>query len=309
MVFLISTNIVTYHTIDSVRIDQVQQNVESLHNLIDTSNSIISNEIASANNYLTILSISIAVIGLLLTIVGFGIGLYINSLYKKVKEIETTIVDKERIISELSSKVQDTNDKITNDIESIYSRLRKEELRANIKRLLVEPLDIKHFISILLSNDLEAELFDDLYHAYQKLIASGCADRGDSFFSSSYKDNYLLVFFQHFIFQSILDSDLRKEIILFFKTGCKCAFERDMIKCTKDLCKALNEPILSNPVDILYEYLIAVNDSEFKSLSEIKEIFNSELEEKSNLRQAIDRCTSNNIYLELFDNKQPIDDE
>lgn len=309
MTLLLSSNLTTYHAIDSVRIDQVQQKVESLHSLIDTSNGVICNEISSANNYLTVLSISIAVIGIILTIVGFFIGRYINSLYKKVRIIEKTVAEKEQGIKSLSQTVQETSDNITNNIGEIYNRLRKEELFSIIKRLEQEPLDITHCISMLLSNELDDSWFENLYHAYQKLIASGKADDGKSWFRSSYRDNYLIVFFQHYLYRCILAADMREDIIPFLETGCELAFERDIIKCTKDLCQALNEPILDNSVEILYKYLIAVNNSEFKNLAAIKDIINTELVDRSTLRQAVDRCTSNNIYLELFDNKQPIDDE
>lgn len=309
MVSLFNSDIATCHAIDSVRIDQIQHNVESLHTLIDTSNGFISNEIASANNYLTVFSISIAVISLLLTIIGFVIGRYINALYKKVQIIEKTVTTKEQGIIKLSQTVQETNDKITNDIEDIYKRLRREELFACIKRLEVEPLDISHCISILLSNDLEESWFENLYQAYQKLIASGKADKDISFLRPSYRSNYLIVFFQHYLYKCMLTAGLREDMVSYFEMGCKQAYERDMIKCTKDLCKALNESVISAPTDILYKYLLAANKSEFKSLIAIKEILNSDIVDKSILRQVIDRCTREQIYLELFDNKQPVDDE
>lgn len=297
------------HTVDSLRVDQLQHRVESLHSLIDSSYSVISNEIASSNNYLTVISIVIGVVSLFLTVIGFGIGYYINSLCKKVKDAENTISEKERIIKDLSHAVKETDDKITNDLESIYNRLRREELKAILKRLETEPLDICHYQSILLANDLEDVMFESLYRAYQKLKASGNADRGASIFESSYKNKYLLVFFQHYLCQSLLNVDLREDIIKFFEEGCRCAFERDMIKCTNDLCKALNELKFPKRVDVMCEYLIAVNKSEFKSLTSIKVIIDRELLDKSILRQAVDRCTSNSLYLELFDNKVPIDDE
>lgn len=327
MNMLLASNIAKLHSIDSVRIDQLQQHVESLHsidsiqivqlqhsveslqNLIDISNGVIGNEFASSNNYLSVISIGIGIISLILAVLGIGLGIYINSLYKKVQVAEKTITQKEQVIQELSRSVQETDEKITNDLQSIYNKLRKEELKANVQRLEIEPLDIKHYLSNLLGNDLDEGLFVFLHHAYIKLIATGKADQGAFFLETSYRNNYLLVFFQHFLFKSLLDADLRPDVIKFLKEGCSCAFERDIVKCTKDLCKALNEPDISNSVDILFEYLVAVNQSEYKALSAIKDILHSDLRDKSILRQAIDRTTAKDIYLELFDNKKNIDDE
>lgn len=309
MDIILVSEISNYHAIDSVRIDQLQQQIGSLQNFIDISNGIISNEISSSNNYLSVVSICIGVISLILTLVGFGIGYYINSLYKKIHIIEKTISEKERKIVELSKTVHDTNEKITNDLGSIYKKLRKEELKALIKRLELEPLDIKHCISMLLSNELEDSWFDDLCHAYKKLIESGKADSGTSLFDSSYGSNYKIVFFQHYLYKCLLSKDMRDDIVAFFEEGCGCAYERDIIKCTKDLCNALNESVMPKPTDALYNYLVAVNQSSYKSLSSIKEIIDSELIDKSLLRQAIDRCTNNKIFLELYRNAEPIDDE
>lgn len=309
MNILLASSITNTHTVDSLRIEHLQQTVDALHQLIDTTNGVICNEISASNNHLTSITIVIAIISLILAVIGSAIGFYISYLYKKVKKAEKMIAEKEQIITSLSQTVQETDEKITNDLASIYKKLRREELKANIQRLLIEPLDIQHFMPNLLGNDLEDDLFETLFQAYQKLISTGKADQGASIFQYSYKENYLLVFFQHFLFQSLLNGGLREDMIKYLKEGCKCAFERDMLKCTKDLCKALNEPIMSKPVDVMYEYLVAVNQSEFKSLTAIKDIIYSDLKDKSILRQAIDRCTADKVYLELFDNKEPIDDE
>lgn len=296
------------HPADSVQIIQLQQRVETLYNLLDTSNSVISNEIASSDHYLTVISIIIGVLSLIVAIICCCIGCYINSLYNKVKTIESTILEKEQTVTKLSENVLSANDKITNDLESIYIRLRREEIKANVKRLEIEPLDIKHCIHSLLSNDLEENLFEDLCNAYRKLIASGKADEGASLNDITYKEDYLLVFFQHYLYKSLLSQDLREDMIGFFKTGCKCAYERDIIKCTSELCKAINEPLDSSET-ILYNYLIAINNTEFKALATIKKIIETELKDKTVLRKAIDRCTNDEIYLVLFNNQKPIDDE
>jgi hypothetical protein len=51
--------------------------------------------------------------------------------------------------------------------------------------------------------------------------------------------------------------------------------------------------------------LKAINQSEFRNLQELKEIFQNEINDKSLLVDAIDQCTSDKVYLEMFGVEAP----
>lgn len=103
------------------------------------------------------------------------------------------------------------------------------------------------------------------------------------------------------MYDSILDNDLNKEIHAFISIGMACAFKRDIIKTTEDFCRALS--ITSVPFDkriYLVDYLKALNSSKYKDLIELKNIFENNILNQSLLPNAIEKCTQDKVYLDLF---------
>ena len=103
------------------------------------------------------------------------------------------------------------------------------------------------------------------------------------------------------MYKSILDIDIRPEIEKYYPHCMEGAFKRDIINSTKEFCKALS--IIKSPKDkvsLLVTYLKALNDSKFKNLIELKSIF-QEKTDTNLLVDAIDKCTTENVILELFE--------
>lgn len=288
---------------DSILLHKLNIEVESLQNLIGTSNSVICNEITAANTLLEVISIIVA-------IVIFGIGLYVNYLHTKLKRISKDVKDKEEAVIKISESLKNTEIQINSNIQSLYERFRKEELKAYVKRLETEPSDVTNLSSILLSTTLDDENYPVLVNAYRKLKESGHYNDSAGFGEFRKGNSYRLLFFQHFLNFAMLEEDLAEEMVDFFKTGCECAFERDAIKSTTDLCMAINDPRFKlNKTEVLYKYLSAINVSKFKTLKELKIILEGGLKEKNLLRKAIDRCTQDEVYLQLFGVTAPLEDD
>lgn len=275
---------------------------DAMRNIVEMSNSSIGNQISMLNAF-------IAGFSLLFVIAGIILGIYISNLEKKTLKIKESVENKEKEIVKLAETVKETDEKIQSDISGLYAKLRDEESITLLKRLEEEPQDVSNLSKILFARQLKPEWFVYLKTAFYKLLELGDVADNGGLFSLSYKDSYLLLMFQHYMFFSIKDDKIREEIIPRFDILIKCAFKRDIINTTTDLCKALSEQYVTfDKIDILVKYLSALNDSSFSNLPELKNIFNDKISDKSLLVDAIEKCTNNKIYLKLFGINPPVEE-
>ena len=56
---------------------------------------------------------------------------------------------------------------------------------------------------------------------------------------------------------------------------------------------------------MLVDYIKAINKSKYKDLIELKNIFQDEIKNQNLLVEAIDKCTTNKVYLSLFGIEEP----
>lgn len=291
--------------IDTLKyLQTIDENIEAMKYIVDLSNSTIANEISAVNTLLVSFTIVFSILGILL-------GLYISWLQRKVSNMNINIGNKEKEIIKLANKVVKTENMIKSDISGLYNKLRKEETISLLKRLELEPMDITNIGDLLLARHLEDDCFPLLKNAFLRLLSLGEeADEGSSLFNTnSYRKQFLLLFFQHYMYFSIQDDDLRDEIVNVFEFCMRCAFKRDIIKSTEDFCKALAVSCASFDKKVLLtNYLKALNKSKFSNLVELKNIFQENVN-KDLLVEAIDTCTSDKIYLKLFGVEAPIDSE
>lgn len=297
-----------YDTIIDSVIDTVyilnsnNNNVDIIKDIVEISNSSISCQISTLNAF-------IAGFSLLFVIAGVILGIYISNLEKKTLIIKENVEKKEWEIIKLAETVKETDEKIQSDISGLYAKLRDEESITLLKRLEEEPQDVSNLSKTLLARQLKPEWFAYLKTAFYKLLELGDEADKRGWFSLSYKDNYLLLMFQHYMYFSIKDDIIREQIKPRFGLLIKCAFKRDIVKTTTDLCKALSEQnITFDKSDILVSYLSALNDSSFNNLPELKKIFEDKILDKSLLADAIEKCTNNKTYLKLFDINPPVEE-
>lgn len=272
-------------------LQNLNDNFETIKNIVDVSNDTISNEISAVNTMLVVFSVIVGIIGIFLS-------WYISRVEKKVKTMKDSIEETEKSIKDIAHTVEETDIKIQSDISGLYEKLRKEESLALLKRLELEPQDIVHLDRLLFARPLDNEGFPILKSAFLK-IQNSEEEMDDRI------DSYKILFFQHYLGLSILDDDLRDVIIGFFQTCMNCAYKRDIIKSTEDFCSALSEDSVPfDKIEILALYLKELNDSKHCNLVELKNIFQDKLK-KDLLVEAIDKCTSNGHYLSLFGIEMP----
>lgn len=284
MILILKSNCVT----DTIGyLQNINENFESIKSIVGISNDTISNEISAVNTMLVVFSVIVGLIGIFLS-------WYISRVEKKVNNMKDSIVEKEKTIKQIARTVEETDNKIQSDIKGLYEKLRKEESLTLLRRLELEPRDINNLVSLLLARPLEEDGFPILKNAYLKLKNQ----EGDS--AEDEKRVFSLLFFQHYLSLAILDDELRDNLVFYFDKSMNCAFKRDIIKSTNDFCKAMSvDAAPFDKVELLADYLKALNESEFKDLIELKNIFQENLN-KDLLVDAIEQCRKENIYLSLF---------
>lgn len=293
--FLLSTTIPS----DTLQyLQNINDNIDAVRRIVDVSNSTIANEISAVNTMLVAFTIVFGIVGVLL-------GIYISWLQRKVSKMSDNIEEKEQKIILLAKTVEDTDNKIQSDISGLYAKLRKEETLTLLRRLEEEPEDITNLADLLLARPLDDDGFPILKKAFEKLMAIHLEVGKDVLVDSSLETRYVLLFFQHYLFQSILDDKLRSEVVKDLDSCMNCAFKHDIIKSTKDFCRALsNDDATFEKKQLLIDYLKALNQSKYKDLEELKDIFQEYLD-KDLLVDAIDKCTTDKVYLCLFGVENP----
>lgn len=293
--FLLSTTIPS----DTLQyLQNINDNIDAVRRIVDVSNSTIANEISAVNTMLVAFTIVFGIVGVLL-------GIYISWLQRKVSKMSDNIEEKEQKIILLAKTIEDTDNKIQSDISGLYAKLRNEETLTLLHRLEEEPEDISNLADLLLARPLDDNGFPILKKAFEKLMAIHLEVGKDVLVDSSLETRYVLLFFQHYLFQSILDDKLRTEVVKDLDSCMNCAFKHDIIKSTKDFCRALsNEDATFEKTQLLIDYLKALNQSKYKDLEELKDIFQEHLD-KDLLVDAIDKCTTDKVYLDLFGVENP----
>ena len=204
-------------------LQNLNDNIDAVRRIVDVSNSTIANEISAVNTMLVAFTIGLTVVGVLL-------GIYITWLQQKVSKMSKNIEEKEQKIISLAETVEKTDRKIHSDISGLYAQLRKEETMTLIRRLEEEPEDITNLADLLLARPLDDNGFPILKRAFEKLMAIHSEVDKDVFVYPDRETQYVLLFFQHYLFQSILDDKLRTEVVKDLDSCMNCAFKHDIIK-------------------------------------------------------------------------------
>ena len=226
----------------------VEQKVDGLFDIVSISNGSINNSLSSTNSLLTIVAIIISVIAAVLSI-------YVTYLERKIKQMKEVVKDKETEVRALVNE-------INNNINGLYVKIRRKDTKTMLQRLVDVPDDISNLIEVLLSRDLEKEDFLTLKEAYQNLVNKGRENDNPGFGRQSKGEEYLLLFFQHFVGLAVEDDFLKDKTIAYFNTGVNCAFENDIIKVINDLGEVLsNKESKIDRLTILSELIKALKTS------------------------------------------------
>ena len=151
--------------------------------------------------------------------------------------------------------VQELNNLIQSDIHGLFEKIKRQETLDLLNRLNKVPKDITNISSLLLSRELLQSDFEKLRKAYLNL------DDDDD----SYKSEYKILFFQHFLTDTLKDEILRKDILDFIPSGIKLSFKNDIVKSTHDFVVAIINEGLNNFKNETNKFFIGLSSSNHRN--------------------------------------------
>lgn len=222
---------------------------------VDTSFSGVSEQIGAASYF-------IGGFGIVMVIVSIGLGVYVNKMERSVRSIsDDAEVLLQRNIT-VRKEVEDLGNKITSDTAGLYKIVRNEESDYMLERLINVPEDINNLFQNLASRELEDYHFEKLKEAALQVI--GNDDR--------LEEAYILLFFQHFAGQTIINTQLKPILIKDFHMIFEGAFKNDMIISSFDLFKAFVKLGLKESKNDINAFVSALSNS---GHSELEEVYSS----------------------------------
>lgn len=280
------------------QIESISYCVNVQKDLISQEQSVIENSMSSINTLLTIISIVLSAGGIFL-------GWYVNRKEKNMQVLLSKVEENKADVEKLEEKtlktkkeIENLNEDITNDIEGLYDKLRKEETKSLIQRLVYEPQDISNICNLLLARTIDATNFKYLITAYRNYKASySYNDNKSILVGLSPKQEYLVLFFQHFCGQAISHDLVRDDLIKFFPDAFRCAFKSDVINSTHSFITCINKDDNLDKINILYDYLYALINSKHKDCKEAYEIIISKYNNDSELQMTCKNLVDKKIEI------------
>ena len=278
------------------RMDLLRTHTDMLSNIIETSNDSIANQLTAIDVLLALVAVVVGVASIIL-------GMYISRKKQEIDAIAKTIADKKLLVDDVANTTKKLDEQIHNSMKDLYQQLRKEETNALLDRLVYEPMDVSNLCQLLLARDLDDNGYYKIREAYLTLISPRDVVSQEEYETTiePYIHDYLVLLFQHYCYKSIKDDKICSDLVKEFETLCNCAFKRDIIKSTIDLCRAVSEEDSAfNKLEVLTEYLKAINVSKHKNLEDLKNIMEQNIRPVLLLQNAIEQCKKDGIDLELF---------
>lgn len=224
--------------------------IEQISNLVEVSNGSISNTLSVTNIVIALAALIVAVAAILL-------GGYISRMERKIKTMSDEVTAKETEVKKLTTD-------INNNIDGLFERIRREDTKAYLKRLLEVPRDIANLGEILFTRQLIEEDFKTLKDAYLKLKRN--KEDGKDCDGVTYGEMYLSLFFQHFPGRALQDTELHEDIIFFFDYGVEAAFSNDIEKEVKEIGSVVSDKnVLTDRENILLLLRKAIAKSDYKN--------------------------------------------
>lgn len=285
-------------------VDNLLKQVNNLSYLVETQKDIISQEQSVIENSIGVVNCILTIFSILFAIVSVLLSWFINRKEKKVesllKQVEAKKVEVEKLeekTSEIKKEILKLNEEISSDMGGLYDRLKKEETISLFKRLVEVPEDISNINNLLYARKIDVENFKYLITSYRKFKSMDI----DKVEYSYYEGLFLTQFFQHFCGQAIAHNLVRNDLIARFSNCIECAFSNDIKDSTKSLVLCLNKDnTIENKVDILFEYIKALNESKHKESLTPYEIIVRKYNNKDDLIQVWERLASNSIVIKQF---------
>jgi len=257
-------------------IEKLTENFGELQKKYDYQIRINEQTINSISNQIGATSYNLSIFAFLFGVLAIGLGVYVTWVERKIIRIREENESLLKETKKTKDEVVAINELIQKDIYGLFLKIKREETVHILNRLVKIPEDITNLTEQLLSRELEEEDFSLLRKAYLKLKSDSKEEEEDLGYDSDYINSYKLLFFQHFLDQSVKDEQIGPDLIKYYENGVDCAFEIDIIKSTEDFMKAIVDLGFQSKSLEINSFIEALSQSSFKNFDTLyKIIFDS----------------------------------
>lgn len=282
-------------------INEHTKNIEFIYNLFEKQGELIEKEQSVIEKSLNATSLRLDIFAIIIAIISIFLSVYINRKEKIMQGLLADVKEIEQKISKTKAEILNLNEMINNDIEGIYERLKREETITYLKRLVYEPNDIFNLIKMLVSRELNINDFKYLLLAYKKFKENSVNE--DELIRTQSQSLYLIVFYQHFCGQSITHDLVREDLICAFSSMMDSAFKKDVCNATHSLINCLNKDASHlDRTDILYKYIVSLFNSKFRTYEEPYKIVVTTYKYDSELKIVWSRLVENKYISDILAN-------
>jgi len=227
---------------------------------------------SSVNTSISGASYALKIVGIIITVLAIGFGIYVS---KQVKSV-TDLTDQNKSILKTHEKIRDEvrqlDANIRRNMTKLYDNLRNEETRALIERLRKVPEDIGNLFNILASREIAHEFYGAFKDAYQ--LGKGRPGFG--------RDQYLLLFFQHFGGIVLLDHDLADQVEEEYFRLMASSFRNDIIRTSCEFLAACTQEGVLHWRERVTKYFAALSASIHRDCNELHAAIYKTLRTKEN---------------------------
>lgn len=254
---------------ENLRLFQLENEITLLKSKYDFQEKIADKTFNSISNQLNAASYNLNIFGIAFAFLAIVLGVYITYVERKIIRISEE--SKSQLIQSKAIKkdIETINNLIQSDINGLFEKIKREETKHILQRLIKVPQDIGNLSTALLSRELEKEDFELLKKAYLSLKGSYHAS------------NYELLFFQHFLDLSIMDEHVGPKIVNYFPVAISNAFENDIIKSSEDFINAIIVMGIKEKEKEINSFCRGLASTQYVSLEKIYSIFFNGLKERS----------------------------
>ncbi|RKF05080.1 hypothetical protein C8N26_0480 [Tenacibaculum lutimaris] len=242
----------------SKEIKELSNKIEYQGNLINNQTVLIDTSFDGVSSQLSASSYFIGIFGIIIALFSIGLSIYVSRMSRNIKNIS---LDNETLLQKnvtIKQEIELLSEKIVNDSTGLYKVMRTEEANHILDRLISVPEDISNMFSNLASRELNDNHFLQMKEAYTQI-------KDDEEFA----DSYLIQFFQHFAGLSVIDEEIKDNLLSKLDMCVKCSFKNDIVNSTQNYISALQKKGLNNSKSEINIFVKIIENSKYKDLEEL----------------------------------------
>lgn len=252
-------------------INKLNEKFENIKDKLDYQEKINTQTLNNISTQLSASSYSLTLFGVLFAIAAIAVTFYVTYIERKIinmsEENKKLLAKSEKAKNE----IEELNKLIQNDNYNLFLKIKREETRHIIDRLVEIPEDIGNVATVLLTRDLTSDDFLKLKEAYLKLENNG----NENIY-------YNILFFQHFLHLTLKDDRLKNDISNFIYNGIQSCFKNDIIKSTSDFASVLVEVGIEQFKKEINLFFLGLSNSRHKNYDEVYDVLFEQLKVRKN---------------------------